>query len=122
VVNTMHKKNIKRIKKATKTRAKLRDLGQPSLSVHKTGQHIYAQIFSGTGDSTLAAASTQEKGVVADGASRTNIDAAKAVGKAIAEKAKKAGIESVGFDRSGYVYHGKIKALADAAREAGLKF
>lgn len=118
----MHKKNTQRLKKATRTRAKLRELGVPALSVHKTSQHLYAQIFSGDGKSTLAAASTKEKGLIADGASCTNIEAAKAVGKAIAEKAKKAGIESVGFDRSGYIYHGKIKALADAAREAGLKF
>jgi len=118
----MHKKNTQRIKKATRTRAKLRELGVPSLSVHKTGQHLYAQIFSGDGKTTLAAVSTQQKGLLADGVSRTNIEAAKAVGKAIAEKAKKAGVESVGFDRSGYIYHGKIKALAEAAREAGLKF
>ena len=118
----MHKKNTNRIKKATRTRAKLRELGVPALSVHKTSQHLYAQVFSGDGKSTLAAVSTKEKGLIADGASRTNIEAAKAVGKAIAEKAKKAGVESVGFDRSGYIYHGKIKALADAAREAGLKF
>ncbi len=118
----MHKKNLQRIKKATRTRAKLRQLGVASLSVHKTGQHLYAQIFSGDGLSTLAATSTKEKGLIADGASCTNIEAAKAVGKSIAEKAKKAGVESVGFDRSGYIYHGKIKALADAAREAGLKF
>ncbi len=118
----MHKKNLQRIKKATKTRIKLRELGVPSLSVHKTGQHLYAQIFSGDGLSTLAAASTKEKGLIADGKSCTNIEAAKLVGKTIAEKAKKAGVESVGFDRSGYIYHGKIKALADAAREAGLKF
>ena len=118
----MHKKNIQRIKKATKTRSKLRELGVPSLSVHKTGKHLYAQIFSGDGKSTIAAASTKDKGLIADGASCSNIDAAKAVGTAIAEKAKKAGVESVGFDRSGYIYHGKVKALADAAREAGLKF
>ncbi len=118
----MHKKNLQRIKKATKTRIKLRELGVPALSVHKTGQHLYAQIFSGDGQSTIVSASTQDKGLLADGVSSTNIDAAKAVGTAIAEKAKKAGIESVGFDRSGYIYHGKIKALAEAAREAGLKF
>lgn len=118
----MHKKNLHRIKKATKTRSKLRELGVPALSVHKTGQHLYAQIFAGDGQSTLVSASTKDKGLVADGASRTNIDAAKAVGAAIAEKAKKAGIETVGFDRSGYIYHGKVKALAEAAREAGLKF
>jgi len=118
----MHKKNKQRIKKATRTRNKLRELGVPSLSVHKTGQHLYAQIFSGDAKSTIVSASTQEKGLIAEGSSRTNIEAAKAVGTAIAEKAKKAGVESVGFDRSGFIYHGKIKALADAAREAGLKF
>ena len=118
----MHKKNETRIKRATKTRKKLRELAVPALSIHKSGQHLYAQIFSGDGTTTLASASTLDKGMVADGASRTNQDAAKAVGAAIAKKAQDAGIESVGFDRSGYVYHGKVKALAEAAREAGLKF
>jgi len=118
----MHQKNTKRLKKATKTRMKLRQLGVPSLSVHKSNQHIYAQIFSSDTQTTLVSASTKEKGVLTDGITGKNIDAAAAVGKVIAEKAKKAGIESVGFDRSGYRYHGKIKALAEAAREAGLKF
>jgi large subunit ribosomal protein L18 len=118
----MHQKNSKRLKKATKTRIKLRQLAVPSLSVHKTNQHIYAQIFSGDGETTLVSASTQEKGLIKDGKSGCNIEGAEAVGKAIAEKAKKAGIEAVGFDRSGYRYHGKVKALAEAAREAGLKF
>ncbi len=118
----MHQKNIKRLKKATKTRMKLRQLGVPALSVHKSNQHIYAQIFSSDNQTTLVSASTKEKGVLTKGLTGKNIDAAAAVGKALAEKAKKAGIESVGFDRSGYRYHGKIKALAEAAREAGLKF
>ncbi len=118
----MHKKNELRIKRATKTRAKLRELAKPALSVHKTGQHLYAQIFSGDGKTTLVSVSTLDKGLVADGASCTNIEAAKAVGQAIAKKAKDAGIDTVGFDRSGYLYHGKVKALADAARDAGLKF
>ncbi|WP_395376911.1 50S ribosomal protein L18 [Marinicella sp. W31] len=115
----MNTKNLKRLKRAKKTRIKLRTLGLPSLSVHKTGQHIYAQIISGNGDKTLAAASTLDKGLKVSGA---NIESAQAVGAAIAKKAIDAGIEEVGFDRSGYLYHGKIKALADAAREAGLKF
>lgn len=118
----MHQKNSKRLKKATKTRIKLRQLAVPALSVHKSNQHIYAQIFSADGLTTLVSASTKEKGLIADGKSGCNIEAAQAVGKAIAEKAKKAGVESVGFDRSGYRYHGKVKALAEAAREAGLKF
>ncbi|MCX7546169.1 50S ribosomal protein L18 [Marinicella sp. S6413] len=118
----MHQKNSKRLKKATKTRIKLRQLAVPSLSVHKSNQHIYAQVFSADGLTTLASASTKDKGLIADDKSGCNIEAAQAVGKAIAEKAKKAGVESVGFDRSGYRYHGKVKALAEAAREAGLKF
>ena len=115
----MNDKKLKRLKRAKKTRIKLRTLGLPSLSVHKTAKHIYAQIISGNGDKTLASASTLDKGLKVSGA---NIEAAQAVGTAIAKKAKEAGIEEVGFDRSGYLYHGKIKALADAAREAGLKF
>lgn len=118
----MHQKNTKRLKKATKTRMKLRQLGVPALSVHKSNHHIYAQIFSSDNQTTLVSASTKEKGVLGKGQTGKNIGAAAAVGKVIAEKAKKAGIESVGFDRSGYRYHGKIKALAEAAREAGLKF
>lgn len=118
----MHKKNKLRIKRATKTRVKLKQLGVPALSVHKTGKHLYAQIFSGDGKTTLVAASTLDKELRSQGGSSCNIEAAKALGSAIAEKAKQAGIESVGFDRSGYIYHGKVKALAEAAREAGLKF
>lgn len=118
----MHKKNKLRIKRATKTRTKLRALDMPALSVHKTGKHLYAQIFSGDGTTTLVSASTLDKELRSKDGSNCNIEAAKALGSAIAQKAKQAGIESVGFDRSGYIYHGKIKALAEAAREAGLKF
>jgi len=97
-------------------------LAVPRLTVHRTDQHIYAQVISAEGDKVLAAASTVQKGV-ADGLKGTkNKAAAAAVGKAVAEKAKAAGVEKVAFDRSGFRYHGRIAALADAAREAGLKF
>ena len=100
----------------------IRSLGVPRLSVHRTGQHLYAQVFSASGDKVLAAASTVQKAVAEGLKSTNNKDAAAAVGKAIAERALKAGIESVAFDRSGFRYHGRIQVLADAAREAGLKF
>ena len=96
----MDKKNA-RLRRAKSTRARIRELGVPRLSVLRTGQHVYAQLFSADGSKVLAAAR---------------------VGKAIAEKARAAGIEKVAFDRSGYRYHGRIKALADAAREGGLQF
>ena len=96
--------------------------GKPRLSVHRTPRHIYAQIISGDAGHTLVAASTVEK-TVAEGLDATgNVDAAKKVGATIAERAKAAGITKVAFDRSGFQYHGRIKALADAAREAGLEF
>jgi large subunit ribosomal protein L18 len=100
----------------------IRELAVPRLTVHRSGQHIYAQVIASSGDKVIASASTTQK-VLRDGLKGTkNKDAAAAVGKAIAEKARAAGIESVAFDRSGFLYHGRIKALADAAREAGLKF
>jgi len=92
------------------------------LSVLRSGQHIYAQVFTSDGATVLASASTLEAGIK-DGLKNTkNIDAAAKVGKAVAEKAQAAGIVKVAFDRSGYRFHGRIKALADAAREAGLQF
>jgi large subunit ribosomal protein L18 len=115
-------KNIARLRRAKTTRSHIRSLGVPRLSVHRSSQHIYAQVFSADGDKVIAAASTVQKGV-ADGLKGTkNKSAAAAVGKAVAELALKAGIEKVAFDRSGYRYHGRIQVLADAAREAGLKF
>lgn len=115
-------KNDSRLRRAKSTRMHIRKLGAARLSVHRTGQHIYAQVTSADGDKVLASASTVQKSI-ADGLSGTkNKDAAAAVGKAIAERAIQAGIESVAFDRSGYKYHGRIQVLADAAREAGLKF
>ena len=119
----MSEKNQSRLRRARKGRSLARRLRMPRLSIHRTGQHIYAQVFTPDGDQVLASASTMEKTVREglDGSSK-NTDAAIAVGKAVAEKAKEAGIEQVAFDRSGYKYHGRVKALADAAREAGLKF
>lgn len=115
-------KNDNRLRRARRTRAKIRELGELRLSVHRTPRHIYAQIIGADGGSVLASASTVQK-AVGEGLKGTgNVDAAKAVGKALAERAKEAGIERVAFDRSGYLYHGRVKALADAAREAGLQF
>ncbi|MBS0193137.1 MAG: 50S ribosomal protein L18 [Proteobacteria bacterium] len=115
-------KKIARLRRAKSTRSHIRILGVPRLSVLRTGQHIYAQLFTADGSKVLAAASTLETGVK-DGLKGTkNLAAAAKVGMAIAEKAKAAGVEKVAFDRSGYRYHGRIKALAEAAREGGLQF
>ena len=92
------------------------------LSVHRTPQHIYAQIFAADGENVLVAASTLQKDVRGELKTTGNIEAAKAVGRAIAERATAKGIKKVAFDRSGFMYHGRVKALADAAREAGLEF
>jgi|SRR5688572_22530071 large subunit ribosomal protein L18 len=114
-------KNVQRLRRATRSRAKIRELKALRLSVHRTSQHIYAQIFDAE-SKVLAVASTLQKDVRGDLKGTGNITAAAAVGKAIAEKAKAAGIKQVAFDRSGFKYHGRIKALADAARENGLEF
>ena len=111
-----------RLRRARKTRAKIAELKVTRLSVHRTNTHIYAQIIAETGDKVLASASTLEADVRKKVKNGGNIEAATAIGKLIAEKAKKAGITTVAFDRSGYKYHGRIKALADAAREHGLSF
>lgn len=118
----MSPKKESRQRRARRTRAKIAELGTHRLSVHRTPQHIYAQIINGTGGNTLVAASTLEKTLVEGLKSKGNVDAAKKVGATIAERAKAAGITKVAFDRSGYQYHGRIKALADAAREGGLEF
>jgi large subunit ribosomal protein L18 len=116
------KKNIARLRRAKSTRSHIRDLGVARLSVLRSGQHIYAQVFTADGSKVLASASTVQA-EVKDGLKYCkNIDAAAKVGAAIAEKARAAGVERVAFDRSGYRYHGRIKALADAAREGGLQF
>jgi large subunit ribosomal protein L18 len=114
-------KKDQRLRRAVRSRAKIRELKVNRLSVHRTPQHIYAQIFDAN-SKVLASASTVQKEVRAGLKSTGNATAAAAVGKAIAEKAKGAGIAEVAFDRSGFKYHGRIKALADAARENGLKF
>ena len=115
-------KNIARLRRAKSTRSHIRTLGVPRLSVLRTGQHLYAQVFTADGSQVLAAASTVQADVKDGLKNGKNADAAIKVGKAIAEKAKAAGIEKVAFDRSGYRYHARIKALADAAREGGLQF
>ena len=115
----MNKKHS-RLRRARKTRAKIRELVVPRLTIHRTPRHIYAQLIAADGVKVLASASTVQAEVKANLKNTGNIDAAMAVGKVIAEKAKAAGIEQVAFDRSGFRYHGRVKALADAAREAGL--
>ncbi len=115
-------KKQSRLKRALKQRCKIKRLGVTRLSVHKTSQHIYAQVISADGSRTLASASTLQADIKSTLSGTGNIQAAIAVGKSIAEKAIAAGVTDVAFDRSGFKYHGRVKALADAAREAGLKF
>ena len=115
-------KNVARLRRAKATRLQIRKLGVPRLTVHRSDQHIYAQVISAEGDKVLAAATTVQKDLAKGLKGTKNKAAAAAVGKAIAQKAKAAGVEQVAFDRSGFRYHGRIAALADAAREAGLKF
>ena len=115
-------KKTSRLKRAAKTRHVIRSNGINRLTIHRTPKHIYAQIFTCDGSQVLASASTLQAEIKSELSVTGNIEAAKAVGKSIAEKAKAAGIENVAFDRSGFKYHGRVKALADAAREAGLSF
>jgi large subunit ribosomal protein L18 len=115
-------KKDRRLRRATRGRAKIREIGTARLTVHRTPRHIYAQVTTADGARVLAIASTVQEAVVKDLKGTGNSAAAAAVGRAIAERAKAAGITSVAFDRSGYKYHGRLKALAEAAREAGLKF
>ena len=117
----MDKKSA-RIRRARKARAKIRELGVHRLSIHRTPRHIYAQVIAPNGSEVVAAASTVQAAIRGEVKGTGNADAAAAVGKAIAEKAKAAGITSVAFDRAGFKYHGRVKALADAAREGGLEF
>ena len=114
-------KKQNRLRRARRTRAKIRELGVPRLSVHRTAQHIYAQVIAADGGTVLVSASTMQADVRKSLKSTGNVEAAQAVGKSIAEKAKSAGIEQVAFDRSGFRYHGRVKALAEAAREQGLR-
>ncbi len=115
-------KKIARLRRAKSTRSHIRNLNVPRLSVLRTGQHLSAQLFTADGSSVIASASTQQADVREGLKNGKNIDAAAKVGRAIAERAIAAGIEKIAFDRSGYRYHGRIKALADAAREGGLRF
>ena len=115
-------KKDRRQRRAIRARAKIRELGAPRLTVHRTPQHIYAQVFDAAGSKVIAAASTVQDAVRGSLTATGNVEAAKAVGRAIAERAKAAGITKVAFDRAGFMYHGRIKALADAAREGGLEF
>ncbi|MDH5255621.1 MAG: 50S ribosomal protein L18 [Gammaproteobacteria bacterium] len=117
----MNKKDS-RLRRARRSRAKIRELGVARLTIHRTPRHIYAQVIGPDGGTVMAAASTLQKEVrdALDGTG--NIAAAAVVGRAIAEKAKAAGVTRVAFDRSGFQYHGRVKALAEAARENGLEF
>ena len=119
-------KRTTRLRRARRGRVKIKELAATRLSVHRTPRHIYAQILApqgeSKGDKVLATASTVQKDVRGDLKVTGNIEAARAVGRAIAERAKALGLTKVAFDRSGFMFHGRIKALADAAREAGLEF
>jgi large subunit ribosomal protein L18 len=118
----MEMKKTARLRRARKSRVHIRRLGKPRLTVFRSGRHIYAQVIRAEDGHVLAAASTLQKDVKAELKSTSNKEAAKAVGKAVAERAVQAGVKEVAFDRSGYQYHGRIKELADAAREVGLSF
>ena len=111
-----------RVRRGRATRAKIAQLKAVRLTVYRSNTHIYAQVIDASGAKVLASASTAEaevRGTVKKGG---NVEAAAAIGRRIAEKAKQLGIAEVAFDRSGYKFHGRVKALAQAAREAGLKF
>ena len=115
-------KKERRQRRAVKTRAQIRTLKVARLTVHRTPRHIYAQVFAADGGTVLATASTVQEAVSKDLKGTGNVEAAKSVGRTIAERAKAAGITRVAFDRAGFQYHGRVKALAEAAREAGLEF
>ncbi len=115
-------KKIARLRRARKTRAKIAELKTARLSVNRSNSHIYAQVFSGCGTKVIAAASSNEAALRAQIPNGGNVSAAKLVGKLIAERAIAKGVSELAFDRAGFRYHGRVKALAEAAREAGLKF
>jgi large subunit ribosomal protein L18 len=116
----MSDKKDSRLRRARRSRMKMRELGAVRLTVHRTPRHIYAQVIAAEGDRVLATASTLEKDL--RGGATGNVEAATRVGALIAERARTAGITRVAFDRSGFKYHGRVKALAEAAREGGLEF
>lgn len=117
----MNKKEARQ-RRALKTRRHISELGASRLCVHRTPRHIYAQVLTADGSKVVAAASTVEKELRESLANGGNVEAASVVGKLVAERALAAGVDAVAFDRSGFKYHGRVKALADAAREHGLKF
>ena len=114
-------KKDRRLRRAVKTRAHIRNLGVARLTVHRTPRHIYAQVTDSAGAKVIASASTLQETVRTGLKGTGNIEAAKAVGRVIAERTRAAGVTQVAFDRAGFQYHGRVKALADAAREAGLE-
>lgn len=115
----MSDKKEARLRRAKRTRSHIRELGEVRLTVNRTSKHIYAQVISGDGGTVIASASTNEKSYQGQ---TSNKDAAATVGRTIAERAVAKGVSKVAFDRSGYKYHGRVQALADAAREGGLQF
>ncbi len=115
-------KKQRRLRRAIKTRAHIRQLAVARLTIHRTPRHIYAQVIAAEGGKVIAAASTVQEAISKELKGTGNVDAAKAVGRAIAERTKAAGVIKVAFDRAGFQFHGRVKALADAAREAGLEF
>ena len=116
----MKSKKESRLRRARRGRAKIRELRVERLCINRTPRHIYAQIIAAEGGKVIASASTLDKSLRSDATG--NADAAKAVGQLIAERAKAAGVSKVAFDRSGFKYHGRVKSLAEAARESGLEF
>ncbi len=115
-------KKAQRLRRATRARSKMRERGVARLTVHRTPRHIYAQVLAAEGDRVLATASTVQRDLRDAVVSTGNIEAASLVGRRIAEKASDAGVTRVAFDRSGFRFHGRVKALAEAARENGLQF
>ena len=115
-------KKTERLRRARKTRARIKQLGINRLCVNKTPRHVYAQVIAPNGSEVIVSASTVDKEVRSQVKYTGNVEAAAVVGKILAERAKKAGVSKVAFDRSGFKYHGRIKALADAAREQGMEF
>ena len=118
----MSDKFVARVRRAQATRKKIAQQKAVRLTVHRSNAHIYAQVIDASGSKVLASASTAEKEVKANLKNGSNVKAAAEIGRRIADKAKQLGISEVAFDRAGYKFHGRVKALAEAAREAGLKF
>jgi large subunit ribosomal protein L18 len=121
----MLSKKEQRLRRARQTRIRIANQGAARLTVNRTNLHIYASVISGDGGKVLATASTAEAEVrqlLGGSGKGSNVAAAQVIGKRLAEKAKAVGVEKVAFDRAGFAYHGRVKALADAAREAGLQF